>query len=195
MSVKHGVLVVHVYPDSPAVKADVKADDILLQAGDAKIETGPDLVKAIDAAKETEMSFLVLREGKEQKVTIAPKKREDATKTLGLYEKRHTDAFPQHSEKVQEVTKQLRPGAFLSRATTAKMPDDVTIQITKEGNKPAKVQVKKGDKSWEATADKLDSLPADIRPHVEQLMSGAGQGVLTLTAPTIEAREPSAFRM
>ena len=118
MSVKHGVLVVHVYPDSPAVKAELKADDILIQAGDAKIETGPDLVKAIDAAKETELSFLVLREGKEQKITIAPKKREDDKKALAIYEKKF-NAFPQHSEKVQEATKQLEKALATLRAENA----------------------------------------------------------------------------
>lgn len=215
MAVKHGVLVVHVYPDSPAIKADVKADDILLQAGDAKIETGPDLVRAVDAAKETELSFLVLREGQELKITIAPKKREDANKALTLT---RTAPAPR-LEKLQAAQKQfekalealraetqqdeaavdfmlVRPGAFMYQATEAKMPDDLTLQITKEGNKPATIHVKKGDKSWETTGDKLDSLPKEIRPHVERLLSGSGsQGMLSFATPAVEARLPKTVQM
>lgn len=214
MSVKHGVLVVHVYPDSPATKADVKADDILLQAGDAKIETGPDLVKAIDAAKETELSFLVLREGKEQTVTITPKKREEANKALTLtrtapaprLEKLQAAQrqFEKALEALRAETQQeeavdfmlVRPGAFMYQAAEAKMPDDLTVQITKEGNKPAKVHVKKGDKSWDATSDKLDALPKEIRPHVEHLLSGSShQGMMSFTAPLVEDRLRSTIQM
>lgn len=195
LPVKHGVLVVHVYPDSPAIKAELQADDILLQAGDKKIETGPDLVKAVDAAKETELSFLVLRAGKEQKLTVTPTKRDAVDKSLLL-----TRPAPSpRLEKLQAAQKQfekalealraetqqegaidfmlVRPGAFMAAGAEAKMPDDLTVQITKEGNKPAKVQVKKRDKSWDTTSDKLDTLPPEIRPHVEHLLNGGGSGL------------------
>jgi membrane-associated protease RseP (regulator of RpoE activity) len=200
LPVKHGVLVVHVYPDSPAIKAELKADDILLQAGDVKIETGPDLVKAVDGAKETELSFIVLREGKEQKLNVTPIKREEGSLRLSLT---RTAAAPR-IEKLQAAQRQfelaletlraetqqegaldfmlVRPGAFMIFGEEAKIPDDLTVQITKEGNKPAKVHVKKGDKSWDTTGDKLDVLPEELRPHVEQMLNGSGsetQGVFS----------------
>jgi len=194
LPVKHGVLVLHVYPDSPATKAELKADDILLQAGDVKIETGPDLVKAVDAAKETELSFLVLREGKERKLSVTPTKREEGGKVLNL--NRLTMTAPR-LEKLQAAQRQfeqalqalraeteqetptvdfmlVRPGAFLAHAASIKMPDDLTVQITKEGNKPPKIHVKQGDKRWDVSSDKLDTLPKDVRPHVERMLHGPG---------------------
>jgi prefoldin subunit 5 len=211
LPVKHGVLVVHVYPDSPAIKAELKADDILLQAGDKKIETGPDLVKAVDAAKETELSFLVLREGKEQKLTVTPTKREDAGQNLLLTR----PAPAPRLEKLQAAQKQferaleglraetqqegvvdfmlVRPGAFMAESADVKIPDDLTVQITKEGNKPAKVHVKKGDKSWETTSDKLDVLPKEVRPHVEQMLRGSHG--LTMTAPAGGMQLPYTMQM
>lgn len=208
LPVKHGVLVVHVYPDSPAIKAELKADDILLQAGDTKIETGPDLVKAVDAAKETELSFLVLREGKEQKLTVTPTKREEAAARLSItrtpmprLEKLQAaqKQFEQALEALRAETQQegavdfmlVRPGAFLTHGAQAKIPDDLTVQITKEGNKPAKVHVKKGDKSWDTTGDKLDALPAEIRPHVEQILNGDGSAALRTYGPGM----PHTFQM
>lgn len=211
LPVKHGVLVVHVYPDSPAIKAELKADDILLQAGDKKIETGPDLVQAVDAAKETELSFLVLREGKEQKLTVTPTKRVDAGQELLLS---RTAPAPR-LEKLQAAQKQferalealraetqqegvvdfmlVRPGAFMAESAVAKMPDDLTVQITKEGNKPAKVHVKKGDKSWDTTSDKLDALPKEIRPHVEQMLQRPLG--LSMAAPGEGMRMPLTMQM
>lgn len=200
MAVKHGVLVLHVYPDSPAAKAEMQADDILIQAGEAKIETGPDLIKAVDAAQTKELTFKLLREGKETTLTVQPIKRE-STKTLTLT--RPTEGAPR-MERLQAAQKQfekalealraetegeaavdfmlVRPGAFMSRATTLKVPDDLTVQITKEGNKPAKIHVKKGEKSWDVTADKLDDLPKEIRPFVEQMSGGAGHATF-MVAP------------
>ncbi|WP_254508028.1 PDZ domain-containing protein [Anatilimnocola floriformis] len=200
--VKHGVLVQQVYPDSPAIKAELQADDILLQAGDAKIETGPDLVKAIDAAKTTEVPFLVLRGGKEIKLKITPTKRENENERLPVLtapavrlERLH--AAQKQFEKALETLRAetqpeqgkvdlmlVRPGAFIMQSDVAKLPDDVTVQITKEGNKPAKIQVKKGDKSWDATSDKLDALPKELRPAIEQMLHGNGPPfVTTFTNP------------
>lgn len=209
LPIQHGVLVEQVYPDSPALQAGMKADDILLQVGDAKIETGPDLIKAVDAAKATELSFIVLRGGKEQKLTVTPTKRAEAT-----LEARTRNAPAPRMEKLQAAQKQfekalealraetqpegtvdfmlVRPGAFLAQAAETKMPDDLIVQITKEGNKPAKVHVKQGDKSWDTSADKLDVLPKEVRPHVEQFLSGGGShGFLHLEAPRVDMHRQS----
>ena len=45
-------------------------------------------------------------------------------------------------------------------------PKDLSIQINKEGDKPAKIHVKQGDREWNVTEDKLGELPDDVRPHV-----------------------------
>src|SRR6185312_6347588 len=39
-----------------------------------------------------------------------------------------------------------------------------------QGAEPAKIQVKRGDKEWNVTEEKLDDLPDDIRTHVQTLL-------------------------
>lgn len=207
MAVKHGILVLHVYPDSPAAKAELQADDVLLQAGDAKLETGPDLIKAVDAAQTKELKFKVLRDGLETTATLIPVKREEA-KALTLP---RSDAGPR-LERLQAAQRQfekalealraeteedaavdfmlVRPGAFMARAATEKMPDDLTIQVTKKGNEPARIRVVKGDKNWEVTADKLDGLPKEIRPFVEQVAGSSAQATTVMVAPHVAGGQP-----
>ena len=207
LPVKYGVLVQQIYPDSPAIKAELKADDILLQVGEAKIETGPDLVKAIDAAKTTELAFTVLREGKQVKLNVTPIKREEgnglALTRAGAaprLEKLHAaqkqielalEALRAETQPEERVELMLvRPGAFITQSAAAKLPDDVTVQITKSGNKPASVRVSRGDKNWEVTSDKLDALPKELRPHVEQMLHGPN---VTFTTETPQG--PHTFSM
>lgn len=57
----------------------------------------------------------------------------------------------------------------ISRAPLA-LPDDMQITISKQGKQPAKIAVKQGEKSWEATEDKLDKLPAEVRAHVGRML-------------------------
>ena len=60
-------------------------------------------------------------------------------------------------------------------------PKDLTVQINKQGTKPAEIHVKRGDKSWDVTEEKLDDLPEDIRGHVQQMLGR--RGAMALYAP------------
>jgi len=48
------------------------------------------------------------------------------------------------------------------------------IAVTKTGNEPARISVKKDGQTWEVTEKELDKLPPDIRPHVERMLGGTG---------------------
>ena len=67
----------------------------------------------------------------------------------------------------------LPPGASIAPA----LPDDMTVTIEKQGDKPAKIKAKQGDKSWEANEDSLDKLPPEVRQYAEHLL---GLGVFEL---------------
>ena len=45
------------------------------------------------------------------------------------------------------------------------------ISVAREGDGPAKIHVERDGKSWDATSDKLDDLPDDVRGQVEQMLS------------------------
>ncbi|QDU28771.1 hypothetical protein ETAA8_38760 [Anatilimnocola aggregata] len=214
LSTKHGILVALVFPESPAAKAELKTDDILLQAGDTKLETGADLIKAVDAAKEGELLFTLLREGKETTATIKPIKRAavklSTTKTAPAGHAERLERLrgaQQQFERALEALRaetanegpeaidlmMVRPGAFMFGASATKLPDDVTIQMTREGNQPAKIHVKQGDKSWDITADKLDELPKELRPHVQSLLGGMSGSVQF--APAVGATQMFSARV
>lgn len=59
-------------------------------------------------------------------------------------------------------------------SATARLPDDVSISITRTGSDPARITVKNKEQSWEITEKELDKLPADLRKHVESLLSPRG---------------------
>ena len=50
------------------------------------------------------------------------------------------------------------------------LPDDMSVDIHREGKKPAEITVKKGKETWKATEDDLSKLPEEIRREVEPLL-------------------------
>src|SRR5205085_5526393 len=63
----------------------------------------------------------------------------------------------------------LGPGIVL-RAEPAPLPDDMKIIVEREGKKPAKITVKRGDDSWDATEKEIDTLPEVARPHARMML-------------------------
>lgn len=192
LSIDHGLSLNTVYPDSPAEKAGLKAHDIILKAGDAAIKEPSDLVNAVSAAKESELTLVIVRGGKEQTLKVTPAKRAalqaqvhvEATGEPG-YEP-HTAQLQLHFDKALDALKGDRANMFLFRPgviggnpivahVVTTLPKNVSIQISKEGDKPAKVTVKRDGQSWETTEDKLDSIPEDLRVHIQPMLQNPGQ--------------------
>jgi hypothetical protein len=71
----------------------------------------------------------------------------------------------------------FRPGAILPKQPLKPMPGNMNIAVTKEGDQPAKITVKRGDEKWDLTEKDIDKLPADVRPFVEQLLGKGGFSV------------------
>ncbi len=68
---KQGVLVTHVLPDSPAAKADVRKNDILLKYDDQKIRDCDDFAKLIRGSKpDHKVSLRLLRGGREMSMDV-----------------------------------------------------------------------------------------------------------------------------
>jgi len=64
------------------------------------------------------------------------------------------------------------PGAILPPDAKPQppLPGNMSVTITRSGDEPAKIVVKKDDETWEVTEDELDKLPAEVRPHVERML-------------------------
>jgi Spy/CpxP family protein refolding chaperone len=153
-----GLVVQEVVPESPAAKAGLKPQDILLKAGQKPLKTVHDLMEAVQAAKETDLAIELTRDGKSQKITVRPAKR--AMAALG------TRIATAELFVLSEDTKPTLDVA---------LPDDMAVTIVKSGKQPAKILVKQAGKSWEAGADGLSKLPDSVRPYVERML---GRGPL-----------------
>lgn len=193
LNLDRGLVAVHVFEDSPAAKGGCKANDIILKAGDKYVKEPGDLLTAVGEAKENEMTITVLRGGKETQLKVKPVKRAEAARAQAKDPQALKQAETEAKEAVQQLEAALhayklramegtapavdlvrvQPGIVMSQqAVRKKIPDDVSIRITKEGNNPTKIWVKREGKEWEVTEDKIGDLPEEVRGYVQQLHLG-----------------------
>ena len=191
-----GLVVEHVVPESPAAEAGVKRHDVLLKAGETPLKALPDLIDAVEQAKDSELPLELVRGGKRKTIKLTPTKRpEDAMAKQSL------NVFPEGIDRegihrwIPRIEldqwkgplefRFIRPGALLPPAFKVHppLPGNVGITITKQGDNPTKIVVTKDDQKWEVTEKDLDDLPDELRPHVERLLGRAN-----FTAPLEKIR-------
>lgn len=178
-----GLVVESVVPDSPAAKAGIEVNDVLVAAGNQKTGTIQELVDAISRAKKSKLTIQLYRAGKLEKVDVTPAKRPEdmGVSEPGSRAKDFRDAWRKYFDEFRPGERGgppmrfrfFHPGAVLppgDRAFSVALPDDMTVTVTKHGDGPAKIRVQKGDKKWEVTADKLGELPDGVRQPVEKLL-------------------------
>jgi ribosomal protein L29 len=194
LGLEHGLMVQEAMEDSPAAKAGLKQFDILLKAGETPLKEPADLIKAVDAAKEGTLSLTVFRGGKEQQIDVTPVKRAEVRPSDDLYSLRLTDALraaprPELHENIKRLEEALNElkaksgeaGAEIVFARPAivaaehylkstPFPKDLSLRITKQGDQPARVYVKRGDIEQEVSEDKLGELPEELRGHVQRFL-------------------------
>ena len=74
--VTSGVLVNEVRADSPALKAGLKAGDIIVEAEGKEVKGEGDLIRAIQEKKEGDVSLTIIRGGNRQTIRVTPEKME-----------------------------------------------------------------------------------------------------------------------
>jgi membrane-associated protease RseP (regulator of RpoE activity) len=186
-----GMVVMAVVPDSPAAKAGLSRYDVIIKADDKKLSDVSDLLKAVDAAKDKEMKLEIIREGQAKSITITPAKRPAEFGPRTPPSETAIEAFRKWIEQLppgagfdQQGPMQfrfMRPGVILPRGAPVHppLPGNMSITITKTGDKPADIVVKEGDEKWEVGEKDLDKLPEKVRPYVEGMLglaasTGAG---------------------
>lgn len=176
-----GLIVQRIAVDGPAAKAGIRPNDLLLTANDKRLGASADLTAAVEAAKDQPFKLKLLHGGRLYQISIAPALRpEEAPNPT------------QSSADRQTIEQWLRqfgmnaPGAWGNGITLVhpgaglvlppgvnirpELPDDMTIDIFREGKKPAQITVKRGKDTWKATEDDLSKLPNEIRGTVEPLL-------------------------
>ncbi|WLD14196.1 PDZ domain-containing protein [Planctellipticum variicoloris] len=213
-----GLVVDHVVPGSPADKAGLKVHDLLLkiQHGEKSIvlKDLADLSTAVSHVKTDEMQIELLRAGERQSlkmtaearpnpVSYVPSERFEIFATTG--------EAPEQGTTTTGVYRLNVAGPAFAFAHVRKfggLPEGVTVSITRTGNEPAKVTVKRGEQSWETTEKDLSVLPEDLRGPINEMLQhpplpvrfpyplvsgsdGPGPGVLPPQPPV----PPQAFRI
>jgi C-terminal processing protease CtpA/Prc len=54
--------------------------------------------------------------------------------------------------------------------------EDLEIQIRKDNDKPARIEIKHNGKQWSVTENEIDKLPAAIQQRVREVLERSGQG-------------------
>ncbi len=197
-----GLLIEDVGADGPADKAGIKRNDILLAVGDKPVKRQVDLESAIAEGKE--LSIKLLRAGKPITVSVTPALRPEPRRPGRGRPDNVTPAPQQFNIDMREIERMIReklkeagvdglrmqffqpgkifpPGGY--RLAGGEFPDDLTVNIHKQGKAPAEIEVKKGDKTWNVKEDNLAELPEDVRPHVEAMLGRGKPFNLLFSAP------------
>src|SRR5262249_13601414 len=118
-------------------KAGIKQHDVIVAAGQGgtphRLGSVADLIKGMDQSEGKDVVPLkIIRAGKEQTVDGAPAQRPEPTPARVF----------------------MQPGQGYLYAGNMKaplLPDNVSVTIMRQGNKPAKITVSRGDEKWELT--------------------------------------------
>jgi hypothetical protein len=171
----HGLLVGGVAPDSPAAKAGIQENDILLLFNEARLAEVADLSGAVADAKDRESTLRLIRGGESRELKVTPQKRpENAVRPPhaappGRDVLRRWLPFEPGEEPFRMLF--LRPGMMGPFGFAApELPKDSSLTIAREGDEPAKITYRKGDQTWEASAEQIDELPEEVRPFARRAL-------------------------
>lgn len=186
LNLDHGLAAMHVVPDSPAAKAGIQQHDILLTFDGTKISDVEGLLQAVEKAQGKEVEARILRGGSERTLKIKPEARPENAGIAALMPgefdvqqllKRPLGDMARWLDKDGVRMLLVKPGVVVPRDAVLErpFPKNLSVTVTKDGDKPAVITVKRGEDGWEVTEGQLEKLPEDIRVFVEPMVTGKGQ--------------------
>jgi uncharacterized protein YukE len=149
LTAEPGLVVETVAPESPAAKAGIKTHDVILAAGGRATKGLQDLVGAIEQAKGKDLVLEVIRDGKQQKITVKPAKR------------------PAEGVVVLEVEDGATGEKSASGTKVLRLSGGGLQVIVSEGNERA--EGKAAAPSPEASRKELEKAIRELRTQVDQL--------------------------
>lgn len=169
-----GLVVEALVPEGPADAAGVEAGDVLLKAGEATLSDVPDLAKAIAEAGDKPVTLTLIRAGEKKTVEVTPAVRDEADDAPGAPQptefrhwiERAGAAMPHLAQRLGRDILFLRAGPPMQ----VEFPADLSLSISKSGNEPGKLTVKKGDQTWEVAENELGNLPDEVRGYIEMYL-------------------------
>lgn len=181
-----GVVVADVMKDSPAEKAGLRKHDILLEVNGTQITDMAVLQQAVANSHGKPLELKLIRLAKEETMEVTPEER-PADLQLSPRGQEGGGVPFNRIEGLLGGLPQGGPGGlrFFGNGIIGgpggadmglgNIPGGVSVSVTRDGDGPATVTVKKGDKTWTVKGDDeeaLQELPDDVRPFVEQMLHG-----------------------
>ncbi|HUQ71961.1 MAG TPA: PDZ domain-containing protein, partial [Planctomycetaceae bacterium] len=195
-----------VQPHDVLISAAFKSDD---SAEERKLTEIGDLSTVVQKAETKPLSLVLLRKGKPQTLSIAPVERPQPQNFL--VEFTDVDVVKPHQgdpKKVQILLQQLQQelggapqmlrlqsaapvvvaappqvahfGSTYAFAGNG-LPEGMTLTITKSGNNPARIEVKKGEgQVWGANENEIETLPAEAQAIARSALAGMSQPNFTI---------------
>lgn len=185
LKLDHGALVADVYPDSPAAKAGIEKNDILLSVNGQKITEPIQVRDAVANAEGGEsLKLTALRAGEEKSFEVVPADRPSEADLLIPGDEpsgaaaTHEEFLKHQKQALKALEKAiadrqaagmmfLRPG--IVTAKPLELPKGVSVTIKHHDGKKS-ITVERGDDKWEVTESTLDKLPEDLRETVASLL-------------------------
>ncbi|MBI1899498.1 MAG: PDZ domain-containing protein [Planctomycetia bacterium] len=191
-----GLVVREPVKDGPAAKAGIETHDVLVLVGDKPMKEVGDLIQVIDKSEGKELKFVIVRKGQKMNIAVVPAKppgnvagvraapfanKEALHKWIQQFHGQALPGLPAVPGGAQPFGfKVVQPGVVAGFAgAAAKLPDNVTITITRKGSEKATITVQKGESTYKVTEDKVGDLPEDVREHVKRMLGTAGVSLVT----------------
>lgn len=213
-----GLVVEQVAADSPAAKAGIQVNDILLRFGDLPLADVEALQRAVGENAGRPVELTLLHAGKERTATVQPERRPaDADSALPA----HSGDWGQIREMLRRLErgesgddplrmffvqpgfvvpkdfKQRRLDLFSSPPETLRLPKGTRVTVMRQHDGPARITVEKDGQKWEVTEEELDRLPEELRPAVKGMLGGGrvyvfGQSPVIVPGERPERKTPQA---
>ncbi|HTN75068.1 MAG TPA: PDZ domain-containing protein, partial [Pirellulaceae bacterium] len=187
LKLEQGLLVRDVIAEGPAAKAKIQPLDLLLKIDDEELVTVEQLMEVVEKRGAKEFSVTLIRAGERQTVKVTPVERPAEQAFSGglgsgleggpAWKKVEAELKKMQAQNKGMEMMFVRPGVMFNadRVKVFVWPKDAQLHIHKQSDQPAEIVIKRGEKSWKTTEDKLDELPPEARELVDRVRGDAMQ--------------------
>ena len=179
-----GVVVEEVLKGSPAAKAGLRKHDIILRCNGDAVDNMQVLQKQVAAGKDKPLELKIIRLGKQEELVVVPQVRPENLQEPSERGLRLNGDLDLQGNVMKQLMEQfgarnIGPGMVFQGGGQMfdfnQMPNGVSVAVERQGDGPAQITVKQGDKTWQVKGDDAESLkqlPDDVRPFVERMLQG-----------------------
>ncbi|MGB6044535.1 MAG: PDZ domain-containing protein [Pirellulales bacterium] len=183
-----GLLVSSVAAGGPAANAGILQHDVLLTADNQNLGNVPDLLRSVEQAGSNAITVELLRGGERIQLQVTPEVRPATEPETVLVPGEDRRALREWVDRLEpNVNAPLprrrlhlrfaHPGLVIEAGPIARpWPADLQVSVERDGNRPMKISVRRGDQTWDVSPDQLGNLPELVRPFVEGMLGGAAGG-------------------